>query len=160
MYGNQYIFGSGGERNWEKHRKRAGALQCLPSFIAVIYSLFSLPLLHKWTYSLPYIETHPWAHIQYMHSNICARQERKKENMSRWANYPPRSLHLSLCSCAVCNIITTVLLRQLAWLCICHIRSVWERREKWVKKWAHSSIDFYAPLRLPYTSYLTLVLFI
>lgn len=101
MHGNQYIFGSGGEKNWEKHRKRVEALECSSSFITVIYSLSLSSLcthVHIHTHTCARTRTHTDTHIC-MHS----KGERERKNMSRSANYPFFSVRPSLWGCAVSN---------------------------------------------------------
>lgn len=83
MHGNQYIFGSGGEKNWEKHRKRAEALECSSSFITVIYSLslsslcYTCAHTHFFTYARAYTCVCVCTHRLY----ACTARERERKNV-------------------------------------------------------------------------------
>ncbi len=129
MHRNQYIFGSGGEKNWEKHRKRAEALECSSSFITVIYSLSFASLLHTrahtHTHSLPYLPMH--AHTR-TDTHMHAQQETGRERMC-----PDQQIIHSFLSDRPCGAVQCVIASALLWrlprLYICHFRSIREARE-------------------------------
>lgn len=133
MHGNQYISGSGGEKNWEKHRKSTEALECSSSFITVIYSL-SLSSLCCTCAHTHCPHTQAKAHIC-MHS----KRERDRERIC-----PDQQIihsFLSDCPCgAVHCVIASALLWWLASVYICHLMTIRGVREQSETK-VCSSID-------------------
>jgi len=124
MHGNQYIFGSGGEKNWEKHRKRTEALVCSSSFITVIYSLSLFSFSCTCARFLLPTQTHPPTHTRARAAaKMWTQQKRGSEGIC-----PDQQIIYSFLSDHPCGLVhcvsSSVLFLQLARLCVCHRRAM------------------------------------